>query len=142
SEIKMTSLDIAEVTGKQHQHILRDIRKEIEDLGNEVGQSIFGRTSYRDKSNREKPCFSFGKQGAMQLALKYDAKTRFKVIKRIEELENNNKPKSQAEIIALMAQNNVEQEKRLSVVEKKQDDITEILSLNPTEWRRKTTKII
>lgn len=91
SDIKMTSLDIAEVTGKRHADVMRDLRKEVDELGEEIGQRIFALTSYKDRSNREKPCYSFGKDGAMQLALKYDAKTRFKVIKRIEELENNPK---------------------------------------------------
>jgi len=90
-EITMTSLDVAEATGKQHKHILADIRKEIDDLGAELGEPIFRPTSYKDKSNREKPCYEFGKDGAMQLALKYDAKTRYLVIKKIEELENRGK---------------------------------------------------
>lgn len=89
NDIKMTSLDIAEVTGKQHKHVLADIRKEIKELGEEIGQPIFRPSSYINSQNKEQPCFEFGKDGAMQLALKYDAKTRYKVIKRIEELENN-----------------------------------------------------
>lgn len=93
-DIKMTSLDIAEIVEKKHQHIMRDIRNEIETLGEEIGQSIFGRTSYTDKSNRQKPCYEFSKDGAMQLALKYDAKTRYKVIKRIEELESGQAQKA------------------------------------------------
>lgn len=87
-DIKMTSLDIAEIVGKKHQHVMRDIRIEIESLGVKTGQSIFGQSSYINSQNKKQPCYSFGKDGAMQLALKYDAKTRFKVIKRIEELEN------------------------------------------------------
>jgi len=31
-----------------------------------------------DRQNKEQPCYSFGKDGAMQLALKYDAKTRYR----------------------------------------------------------------
>lgn len=60
-----------------------------------------------------------------------------------------NKPKTQAELIAMMAQHNVEQERRLSQVElrlveteKKQDNIVEILSLNPTEWRKKVNSML
>lgn len=59
------------------------------------------------------------------------------------------KPKTQAELIAMMAQHNVEQERRLSAVEerldktsKKQEHITEILSLNPTEWRKKVRNLL
>jgi phage regulator Rha-like protein len=36
----------------------------------------------------------------------------------------------------------LEQDVRLETVEKKQDDITQILSLNPTEWRKKVNDII
>ncbi|MEC1155508.1 Rha family transcriptional regulator [Cytobacillus horneckiae] len=92
SNIKMTSLDIAQLTGKQHKNVMADIRKEIKELGEEVGQLIFQPSSYINSQNKEHPCFSFGKDGAMQLALKYDAKTRFKVIQRIEELENSYRP--------------------------------------------------
>ncbi|AOP16865.1 MULTISPECIES: ORF6N domain-containing protein [Bacillus] len=35
-----------------------------------------------------------------------------------------------------------EQDKRLDAVEKKQDNIKEVLSLNPTEWKKKVNKII
>lgn len=87
-DVRMTSLDIAEIVGKEHKHVMRDIRKEIEELGEEIGQSIFGPTERLDSQNRKQPIYEFGKDGAMQLALKYDATTRYKVIKRIEELEN------------------------------------------------------
>lgn len=87
AEIRMTSLDIAEITGKEHKNIMRDIRKEIEELGEEVGRLIFEQSVYLNSQNKEQPCYIFGKKGAMQLALKYDAETRYKVIGRIEELE-------------------------------------------------------
>ena len=91
TDIEMTSLDIAEITGKRHADVMRDVRKEIDELGREIGQRIFAQSSYINRQNKEQPCYSFGKDGAMQLALKYDAKTRYRVIKRIEELENDNK---------------------------------------------------
>ena len=48
--LKMTSREIAELTGKQHAHIMRDIRIEIEKL-NSAGifnESIFGLVKYED----------------------------------------------------------------------------------------------
>lgn len=87
TDVKMTSLDIAEVTGKRHDHIMRDIRNEIKELGEEISQPIFGESVYRNDRGREYPCYEFGKDGAMQLALKYDAKTRYNVIKYVEKLE-------------------------------------------------------
>lgn len=93
TDVKMTSLDIAGATGKRHADVMRDVRKEIDELGEGIGQRIFTQSSYINKQNKEQPCYEFGKDGAMQLALKYDAKTRYLVIKKIEELESSvNKP--------------------------------------------------
>ncbi|GLC89379.1 phage regulatory protein/antirepressor Ant [Lysinibacillus piscis] len=89
ADVQMTSLDIAEIVGKEHKNVMRDIRSEIEDLGVEISQLIFELSTYTSDRGKKYPCYKFGKDGAMQLALKYDAVTRYKVIKRIEELENN-----------------------------------------------------
>lgn len=88
SGVKMSSLDLVELIGKEHKNIMRDIRNEIQELGEEIGQLIFEQSSYVNSQNKQQPCYVFGKEGAMQLALKYDAKIRYKVIKKIEELEN------------------------------------------------------
>ena len=47
---QMTSLEVAEVTGKQHSHIMRDIRDEIEKLESQriSTESIFGLSEYQD----------------------------------------------------------------------------------------------
>lgn len=87
-DVQMTSLDIAEVTGKRHDNVMRDIRNEVESLGKEISLLIFEESTYTNSRGKELPCYTFGKKGAMQLALKYDAVTRYKVIERIEELEN------------------------------------------------------
>ncbi|MCT6926236.1 phage regulatory protein/antirepressor Ant [Metasolibacillus sp.] len=89
TDVQMTSLDIAEIVGKEHKNVMRDIRNEIEDLGAEISQLIFEPSTYTSDRGKKYPCYKFGKDGAMQLALKYDAQTRYKVIKRIEELEGN-----------------------------------------------------
>lgn len=80
----MTSLEIAEVTGKQHQHVLRDIDSL---LAQGVDASNFGLTSYVDKSNREQRCYQLTKKGCLILASGYDALLREKIINRWEELE-------------------------------------------------------
>src|SRR5690625_3327880 len=140
TDVKMTSLDIAEVTGKEHKNVMRDVRNEIKELGEEEGLLIFELTERVDSHNRRQPVFSFGKEGAMQLALKYDAKTRRSVIKYVDQLEN--KPVSQLDILQGAVNQLVQQENRLVAVEKKQDEIGEIITLNTQEWRRKANKII
>ena len=98
-EIKMTSLELSKITNKKHSHIMRDIRNEINALKN-INESIFGLVDYIDAKGEKRPCYKFGKSGAMQLALKYDPQTRYKVIKKIEELENkSNLPQNYEEAL-------------------------------------------
>lgn len=80
----MTSLEIAEVTGKQHQHVLRDIDGLLQQG---VDASNFGLTSYTDKSNRQQRCYSLTPKGCLILASGYDALLREKIINRLEAVE-------------------------------------------------------
>lgn len=50
--------------------------------------------------------------------------------------------KTQAELLVMMAQDNVNKERRLLAVEEKQDNIVNILSLNRNDWRNKVNRII
>lgn len=80
----MSSLQIAELTNKRHDAILRDIRNLIEqgvDLHN------FVEMSYVDKNNRQYPCYQLTKTGCLILASGYNAKLREAIINRWEELE-------------------------------------------------------
>ncbi|MGL5980853.1 MAG: Rha family transcriptional regulator, partial [Phocaeicola sp.] len=80
----MSSLQIAEVTGKQHAHIMRDIRNL---LFQGVAESNFGLGSYTDANGQDRPCYELTKKGCMILASGYDAVLREKIIDRWEELE-------------------------------------------------------
>lgn len=149
TDVKMTSLDIAEVTGKRHADVMRDVRREVEELGDEIGQRIFAQSSYINKQNKEQPCYEFGKQGAMQLALKYDAKTRYNVISYIEQLENDNKPMTQLELMQMQVNQLIEQDRklseqseRISTVEKTTNDIKEVFTLNTHNWKEEVKRII
>ena len=78
---KMTSMQIAEVTRKQHQHIMRDIRDEAEKLSN-AGidtESKFGLRE-RDGLTGTIPYYELTREGVLQLAARYDAVVRAKLI--------------------------------------------------------------
>ena len=81
----MTSLEIAEVTGKRHDSVLRDIRNL---LLQGIDAHNFVEASYTDKANRQQKCFTLTKKGCLILASGYDALLREKIINRWEELEN------------------------------------------------------
>jgi phage regulator Rha-like protein len=53
-EQRMTSMEIAELTGKQHFHIMRDIRN-MEPAWEKVTQSKFGCSTYKDSTGRTLP---------------------------------------------------------------------------------------
>lgn len=84
----MSSLEIASITGKQHAHVMRDIRSLLEQG---VHESNFG-LMYRinklgNGAERKDPYYELTKKGCLILASGYDAKLREKIIDRWEELE-------------------------------------------------------
>ncbi len=80
----MSSREIAELTGKQHQHVRRDIDKMLTELGEDV--SKFGRI-YIDDSNRKQEEFHLDRELTDTLLTGYSAVMRRKVIARWRELE-------------------------------------------------------
>ena len=58
----MSSLEIAEVTGKNHAHIMRDIRKL---LTQGVNKSNFGLVEYTDKKGEQRPCYELTKNARL-----------------------------------------------------------------------------
>ena len=85
-ELRMTSLDIAELCGKQHRHVMRDIRN-MEPAWEKVNGSKFGLIEYTDLRGRLKPCYSLTKTECLYIATKYDDEMRAKLVLRWEELE-------------------------------------------------------
>lgn len=81
-DLVMTSREVAEITGKNHADVMRDIRSEIESIEKEglEGQRIFGESSYKNSQNKEQPMFVMGREGAMQIATRYSAGIRRKLI--------------------------------------------------------------
>lgn len=80
----MSSIDVANVTGKQHAHIMRDIRNLLEQG---VAASNFGLGSYMDANQQVRPCYNLTAKGCLILASGYNPILREKIINRLEELE-------------------------------------------------------
>ena len=83
----MTSLEIAEITGKEHYNILADIRDEIKKLGEERAALIFQGGEYKDKNNQNRPMFIANIQGILQLGARYSADVRYKLIEKVTRTE-------------------------------------------------------
>jgi len=82
--LTMSSREIAELTGKQHQHVKRDIEKMLTELEEDV--SSFGRI-YLDSMNREQTEYLLDKELTETLLTGYSAALRRRVIRRWRELE-------------------------------------------------------
>jgi len=80
----MSSLEIAELTGKRHTHVLRDIRSMLELLG--LTETRFG-SSYTDPTGRTLLCFNLPKDLTFTLVAGYSAPLRHKIVTRWIELE-------------------------------------------------------
>lgn len=80
----MSSLEIAELTGKEHGHVMRDIRNMLEVLKKDA--SSFGGI-YLDAYGREKPCLNLDPELTLTLVSGYDIPLRHRVVTRLAELE-------------------------------------------------------
>ena len=127
----LTSLEVAEITGKRHDNILSDIRDEISKLGAERGLLIFQETYYVNEQNRQKyPMFNLNYKGVLQLGARYNAETRFKLIEKIEQLQ---KPMTVEDMIILQANEMKSVKHRIDIVENKVDNE---IRIDHTEQRK------
>lgn len=90
----MTSLQIAEVTGKNHKDVLRDIRNL---LTQGVAVRNFALGEYKDKNNQSRPMYELTPKGCLILASGYDVVLREKIIDKLEEYQQ----KERANMITL-----------------------------------------
>ena len=80
----MTSVEIAEVTGKNHAHVMRDIRNLLE---KGVNESNFGLVEYKDKKGEVRPMYELTPKGCLILASGYDPVLREKIVDKLEEYQ-------------------------------------------------------
>lgn len=85
--ITMSSREIAELTGKRHDHVLRDIRTMLAELYGEDGVPGFEDTQINPQNGQSYPIFSLPKREAMILVSGYSVAMRAKIIDRWQELE-------------------------------------------------------
>lgn len=129
NEVKtMSSLEIAELTGKRHDNVMTDIRNMLEELYEEKGLLRFQDTYTNSQNNQVYKCFNLPKHETLVLVAGYSIKLRSKIIKRWEELEEQTKkPLTQIEIILASAQILADVEKRLTATEQVQQTVLNMI---------------
>ena len=113
NERTMSSLEIAELTGKQHKHVLRDIEGTLNQAG--IDGSKFGLT-YKDSLDRTKRCYRLPRMECDLVISGYSVPYRMSIIKRWHELESQAIPLTY--IDALKALVKSEEEKALAIATK------------------------
>lgn len=85
----MTSRDIAELCGKQHAHVLRDIRdlKSQVEANPNLDRLKISKSYYTDAQGKSREQYLLDKEATLLLVTGYDAIARLKLIRRWDELE-------------------------------------------------------
>ena len=86
AEPTMSSVEIAELTGKAHKNVIRDIRDVLSGLKSEPAQ--FSGT-YQDAQGKPRECFNLPKRECLILVSGYSVELRAKIIDRWMELEGS-----------------------------------------------------
>ena len=122
-----SSLLIAEKFGKEHKNVMQSIRNLIGGTAeNSAIAEMFSESTYLNEQNKEQPMFLMNRDGFTLLAMGFTGKKamQFKLeyIKAFNSMEaqikSSQKPKSQLEILQMSINHLVEQEHRLSSVER------------------------
>lgn len=82
----MSSLEIAELAGRNHKDVMRSIR-DMEPAWVKEGGRNFALTSYVDQWNRQQPCYELDYRECMYIASKFEDGTRAKLVLRWDALE-------------------------------------------------------
>ncbi len=83
----MSSLEIAELTGKEHRNVMRDIRTMLTELHGEGGVLSFEHTHTNPQNGQSYPIFKLPKRESLILVSGYSVAMRAAIIDRWQELE-------------------------------------------------------
>lgn len=92
AELTMTSREIAELTGKNHADVMRDIRVMSENLTKANLLSCIKSTTYAGKDGRDYAQYELDKDSTLCLVSGYDVVVRMRIIKRWQDLEAQQQP--------------------------------------------------
>lgn len=150
------SRQVAEAIGKEHKHLLRDIAKYCEYLGeSKIGLTdFFIESTYTTAQNKEMPCYMLTRKGCEMVANKMTGQkgTVFTAlyVNAFHAMEQQlQKPMSQLDILSGAIDVLKTHEARLKAVEDKQDEqqkqletVRNAFEINPKTWRQEANKLV
>ena len=89
----MSSREIAEITGKQHAHVMRDLRSTLDSIAESKNGLGVYEANYLDSNGQQRPMYLLDKKATLLIVSGYDVNLRLAIINRWEELETQNATK-------------------------------------------------
>ncbi len=154
---QIDSRQVAEMVGKQHAHLCRDIEGYVTILSQNPildSDDFFLEDSYTAGTGKAYKCYLLTKKGCDMVANKMTGEKGVlftaEYINKFYEMEQQlNKPKSQVEMLLQSAQILVEQERKLKEIEGKQQQqsqelqgIREVVTINNSDGWKDKVKIL
>lgn len=141
---RMTSLQIAEITGKAHADVMKAIRK-MEPAWSKINEGNFSFVEYKDKKGETRPCYSPNKEECLYIATKFNDEARAKLIKRWKELEEQHQkpsvPQNYLEALKSLVKSE-EEKQQLALENRKQQQEIVTISKENMELGNKITEIL
>lgn len=144
---RMTSLQIAEITGRAHKDVMKSIRK-MEPAWSEICGRNFSLTSREvnqpNGGTRESTCYSLTKEECLYIATKFNDVARAKLIKRWKELEERKKPAVPTTYLDALKSlvKSEEERQQLALENKKQQETILNISKTNVELGNKITEML
>lgn len=137
----LSSREVAEMVGKDHSDLLKDIRRYQEYLneGNFPLVEYFKEDTYQDAKGETRNCYLISKKGCEFIAHKMTGQKgaifTAKYIERFHEMQDTlSKPLSQLELMQMSINQLVEQEKRMNSIENRMDMIEAKSITRPVDY--------
>ena len=122
----MSTREVADLTGKRHSDVLRDVRNQFKAL--QIDERKFA-SGYLDANNQERKQFLLDREQLEVLVTGYSIPLRARVIKRLHELESKQQrqlPQTFSEALRALADSEEEKERALALAEEAERTKAEI----------------
>ncbi len=140
--VTITSMEVAEMVGKDHNKLLRDIREYMEQLSlSKIGQSdFFVESTYKTKRGREYPCYDVTKKGCEFIAHKLTGVkgTEFtaKYINRFHDMEDTLKGGYNFSELSPELQAIFSHDKKIQIVEQRVDKLENTMNIDYAQQKQ------
>lgn len=156
NELYVDSREVAEMVGKRHDHLMRDIKGYINILEENPklgSHQFFEVSTYINSQNKIQPCYLLTKKGCDMVANKMTGEKGIlftaTYVNAFHEMQNHikeqsqlNAPTSQLEAIKMFVQIQEEQQEFNKRIETEVTGIRNIVGMETKNWRNDTNKVL